>query len=347
MQTPLPGPIVSFHQVRAFDLASVFQGKGIGAFALHQQGPLMRFRDVAHELRVAEPTIGHDHRGGERYALFGKSRQAFIEHVLGQVELVVAAPPRAFGIGPTDGKVERDDALAIANDDQEEDTIEAGHSAFELPAVPRADEPELFTVFAENGIINDPSPLPATLGGGAFLLGVAPHGEENLTAQASQSFKPRACGQSAQQSGGDILVPSAHAREFMAMSTSKERGKHEADDFAQQLLLGLQAAFNLGYQRIGKIQVFEGLMDGLKRVLGLSTLLLEAFLGFESTAISGFGLFVSVSFHRGHGELLRAVLVFRLGSEETIAAPGKFEVKRHGALSHNNDCMAIAPDGYS
>jgi hypothetical protein len=22
-------------------------------------------------------------------------------------------------------------------------------------------------------------------------------------------------------------------------------------------------------------------------------------------------------------------------------------VKRHGALSHNNDCMAIAPDGYS
>jgi hypothetical protein len=64
MQTLLPGPIVSFHQVRAFDLASVFKGKDIGAFALHQQGTLMRFRDVAHELGVAEPTIGHDHRGG-------------------------------------------------------------------------------------------------------------------------------------------------------------------------------------------------------------------------------------------------------------------------------------------
>ncbi len=286
MKTLLPGPMVDFHHVRAFDLASVFQGKGIGAFALHQQGPLMRFRDVAHEFRVAEPTIGHDHRGGERDALFGKSRQALIEHVLGQVELVVAASPRAFGIGPTDGKVKRDDELAIANDNQEEDTIDAGHGAFELPAVPRANEPELFTVFAENSIIDDPSPLPATVGGGAFILGMAPNGEEHLKAQASQAFKPGSFGQSAQQPGGDIFVPSAYAREFMTMSASKERGKHEADDFAQQLLLGLQAAFNLGDQRIGKIQVFEGLMDGLDRALGLGALLLEALLGFESTACS-------------------------------------------------------------
>jgi len=236
----------------------------------------------------------------------------------GQGELVVAASPRAFGIGTTDGKVERDDALAIANDDQEEDTIDAGHGAFELPAVPRADEPELLTVFSENGIINDPSPLPATVGGGAFILSVVPNGEEHLKAQASQSFQPGAFGQSAQQPGRDMLVPSAHAREFMAMSASKERGKHEADDFAQQLLLGPQAAFNLGDQRLGKIQVFEGLMDGLDRVLGLSTLLLEAFLGFESTTFSGFGLFGGVSFHGGHGEFLRTVWVVLLGSKETM-----------------------------
>ena len=48
-------------------------------------------------------------------------------------------------------------------------------------------------------------------------------------------------------------------------------------------------------------------MDGLDRVLGLSTLLLEAFLGFESTTFSGFGLFGGVSFHGGHGEFLRTV----------------------------------------
>ncbi len=75
--------------------------------------------------------------------------------------------------------------------------------------------------------------------GGFFILGVAPNGEENLKAQASQAFQPGSFGQSAQQLGGDIFVPSAYAREFMAMSASKERGKHEADDFAQQLLLGL------------------------------------------------------------------------------------------------------------
>ena len=34
-------------------------------------------------------------------------------------------------------------------------------------------------------------------------------------------------------------------------------------------------------------------MDGLDRVLGLSALLLEALLGIESTAFSGFGLFGS------------------------------------------------------
>ena len=59
-------------------------------------------------------------------------------------------------------------------------------------------------------------------------------------------------------------------------------------------------------------------MDGLDRVLGLSALLLEALLGLESTAFSGFGLFGGVSFHRGHGEILRAVWVILLVSKETM-----------------------------
>jgi hypothetical protein len=36
--------------------------------------------------------------------------------------------------------------------------------------------------------------LPATMSRGAFALGVAPNGEENLKAQASQSFEPGALG---------------------------------------------------------------------------------------------------------------------------------------------------------
>ena len=33
----MPGPVVNVDQVRAFDLAPVFQGKVIGPFALHHQ----------------------------------------------------------------------------------------------------------------------------------------------------------------------------------------------------------------------------------------------------------------------------------------------------------------------
>src|SRR6266436_698732 len=39
----------------------------------------------------------------------------------------------------------------------------------------------------------------------------------------------------------------------MAMSAAKEGGKHEADDLAQQLVLGLHAAFDLGHQGVRKI----------------------------------------------------------------------------------------------
>ena len=46
-------------------------------------------------------------------------------------------------------------------------------------------------------------------------------------------------------------------------------------------------------------------MDGFNIALGISALLLDALLGFESTAFVGFGLFLGVSFHRGHGTFLR------------------------------------------
>jgi len=243
--------------------------------------------------------------------------------VLGQDELLLAAPTGACGIGATESKVDRDDAFAIANDDQKEDPIDTGHGVFKLATVPGADEAELFAVFAEDGIIDDPSPLPATVGGGAFVLGLAPNGDEHLKAQAPQSFAPGSFGQSAEKLRRDMLVPSAYAREFMAMSASKERGKHERDDFPQQLLLSPQAAFDLGHQGLWEIQGLQGLMEGLDIMLGLRALVLETRLGFESTAFSGFGLFVGVSFHGGHGDLLRTALVCRLGLKETMPHSGR------------------------
>jgi len=95
----------------------------------------------------------------------------------------------------------------------------------------------------------------------------------------------------------------------MAMSASKERGKHERDELAQQRLWGLQAPCDLGHQGLRDIHVLQGLREGLASVLGLGALVLAARLGRESTAFAGFGLLVGVSFHGGHGALLRTVCV--------------------------------------
>jgi hypothetical protein len=52
------------------------------------------------------------------------------------------------------------------------------------------------------------------------------------------------------------------------MPTAKEGGKHEADNLAQQRVLGLQAAFDLGHQGVRNIQVLKGLMKGFDIELG-------------------------------------------------------------------------------
>jgi hypothetical protein len=254
METGLPGPRIGLNQVRTLDLLAIFKGKGIGAFALHPQGALMRVGDMAHELGVAEPTIGHQHRLGQRHAAFGKGRQALIEHVLG-LELVLAFAPRPFGIGAADGKVNRDDQFAIANDHEPQDPINAKDGSLERATPPAAHEAEVAAVFSAHRIVDDPSPLPTALGGGTLGLSMAPDAQENLKAQTPEPFEPGAFGESAQEFGGDILIPSPHACEFMKMSSAKESGKHDANDFAQELLLSLQAAFNLGDEGIGEAQI--------------------------------------------------------------------------------------------
>ena len=51
-------------------------------------------------------------------------------------------------------------------------------------------------------------------------------------------------------------------------------------------------------------------MDRLGGALGLGALLSEALLGVEPTAFDGFGLFLGVSFHGGHGDFLRLEVFF-------------------------------------
>src|SRR5688572_22725672 len=123
---------------------------------------------------------------------------------------------------------------------------------FELATPPPADEPKVFAVCSENRVIDHPAPLPATLRRGTLVVGMTPDRDEYLQAQAPQSFEPGAFGQSTQQPRGDVLVPSAYAGELIPRSAAKQGGKHDPDDFAHELLLRLQAAFDLRHQGIGE-----------------------------------------------------------------------------------------------
>jgi hypothetical protein len=57
-----------------------------------------------------------------------------------------------------------------------------------------------------------------------------------------------------------MLVPTACAGQLIGIDAAEERGEHEAEDFAEQLLLGTQAAFDLGDQVVGQAEPVEGLM---------------------------------------------------------------------------------------
>jgi hypothetical protein len=72
--------------------------------------------DIAHELGVAEPTVGHQHRFGQGDAAPRKGGQTLIAHLLSQIEFVLAVAPRPLGIGAANGEVNRNDEFAIADD---------------------------------------------------------------------------------------------------------------------------------------------------------------------------------------------------------------------------------------
>ena len=60
-------------------------------------------------------------------------------------------------------------------------------------------------------------------------------------------------------------------------------------------------------------------MQGLGGLLGLATVAIEALLSVEATALSGFGLFVGVSFRGGHDDLLSIAITRILDRKETMS----------------------------
>jgi len=81
-----------------------------------------------------------------------------------------------------------------------------------------------------------------------------------------------------------MLIPSAHAGEFIGAGAPKERGKHEAKDFAQAFRLGFHAPFDLHHEMVGQAEIVQGLMPRVDRARGVLLLAPVAGFGVEAAA---------------------------------------------------------------
>ena len=71
-----------------------------------------------------------------------------------------------------------------------------------------------------------------------------------------------------------------------------------------------QAPCDLGHQVFRKTQVMEGLLQGLRGLLRLTAVTLQALLRLQATTLAGFGVPFDGSCGKGHGVLLCSVWVF-------------------------------------
>src|SRR5262249_30811474 len=168
--TVTPGPHAGLLQVTSFDLAPIGQCEGVGTLSFYEERALVRRGYVVHELRITKPTIGHDHRRGQRHTASAECRHATIHHALHPAQFIAARRSRAGGVGTSNSKVHGDHELALADDDDEEDPINTPEHPVFLPTPPGADETQLLTIFFEHRVIAHPGPLPAAARGRTLLV---------------------------------------------------------------------------------------------------------------------------------------------------------------------------------
>jgi hypothetical protein len=79
----------------------------------------------------------------------------------------------------------------------------------------------------------------------------------------------------------------------------EQRGTHHPDDFSQELVLAVQAPFDLGHEVFRQPQVIESLLESLGGVLRLAAVSREALLRCAAATLSGFRVFFEVSWGGG------------------------------------------------
>src|SRR5262245_45592838 len=145
-----PQPIAVLLYVMPLDLPPIGQVEDIATLPFHEKCALVPRGHVAHELRIAEPAIGHDHRLGQLDATSVECRHAAIQHALYPVQFVAAWPSRTFGVRPPDGKVDGHHQFAISDHHDEQDAINTGEHAVFLPTPPGAQQAQLLAVLFEH-----------------------------------------------------------------------------------------------------------------------------------------------------------------------------------------------------
>src|SRR5262245_50703248 len=129
---------------------------------------------MAHELRIAKPTIGHDQRRGQRDTAPEECHHAAVQHTLHPAQFITAWCTRAGRVRTTDGEVHGHYQFPITYDDHQEDPINPGEHPVFLAAPPGTNEAQLLAVLFEYRVIAHPGPLPAAARSRTRVGGMAP-----------------------------------------------------------------------------------------------------------------------------------------------------------------------------
>jgi hypothetical protein len=177
--------------------------------------------------------------------------QALINHRPCPAQFVAAWGASTDRGGPPHGKVHRYHQFPVPNDHHQEEPINAREHPMLLTAPPAPDSTQLLALLVEDRVLRGPGPLPATAGRLTFALHMTPSGYQNLPSKAPQTLQPGAFGQSPQQAGGPVFVPTPHPTSLRGRAAAKERGAQDPDDCTQELLLALYTAFDFAHQGVG------------------------------------------------------------------------------------------------
>src|SRR4051812_23476983 len=98
--TVAPGPLAVLLQVHPLDLPPIGQCEAIGTLPFHEECALGGHAHMAHKLRIAEPTIGHDYRRRQVHTASAECCHASVQHTLHPAQLITTRRPRACGVRP-------------------------------------------------------------------------------------------------------------------------------------------------------------------------------------------------------------------------------------------------------